>query len=128
MGQAAAAAGLFAVVWAAAVPIGFGVARDGYSHATQFISELGEVDGPHAAAVNYAGFLPIGLGVWAFLALAAGRFPRGRVKWAGLAGLAGTGLAYVVAAFFPCDPGCPATGSARQLVHNLGGLAEYGGA
>lgn len=128
MRRAAAVVGLLAAAWAVAIPWGFGAVREGYHHTSQFISELGEEGGPHAAAVNYLGFLPQGLAVWVFLALDAGCFPRGWVKGVGVAGLAGVGLAYLIAAVFPCDPGCPATGSVRQQVHNLGGLAEYGGA
>jgi hypothetical protein len=34
-------------------------------------------------------------------------------------------VGYLVAAAFPCDPGSPVSGSARQAVHNLGGGVEY---
>jgi len=34
-------------------------------------------------------------------------------------------IGYLVAAIFPCDPGSPVSGSARQAMHNLGGAIEY---
>ena len=34
---------------------------------------------------------------------------------------------YLVAALFPCDPGAPMWGSARQAIHNAGGAVEYVG-
>ena len=38
-------------------------------------------------------------------------------------------VGYGVSAAFPCDPGSPMVGSARQTMHNLGGAAQYlGGA
>jgi hypothetical protein len=37
------------------------------------------------------------------------------------------GAGYVLAAFFPCDPGGPLFGSWRTLVHNTAGLIDYGG-
>ena len=47
---------------------------------------------------------------------------------AGLACLGAAGVAYLVSAVFPCDPGCPSTGSLTQAVHNAFGLLEYAGA
>ena len=44
-----------------------------------------------------------------------------------LGALLGIGTSYIGAALARCDPGCPATGSSRQTVHNLLGLLEYGG-
>ena len=41
--------------------------------------------------------------------------------------LLGISIGYLGAVVFPCDAGCPATGSARQLFHNLAGLVEYMG-
>jgi hypothetical protein len=60
-----------------------GTLRPGYSHAAQFISELGAAGTPHAALMNLGGFIPSGL----------------------LIGIFGAGLA--LAGGFPCAPGCP---------------------
>jgi hypothetical protein len=101
------------------------LARPGYDAATQYISELGELGAPDGPLVSLGGFLPIGVLVLAFLALAAPELAPGRGAKAGLAGLAMVGLAYVVSAFARCEPGCPADGPPRQLLHNAFGLLEY---
>jgi hypothetical protein len=127
-GRAAAACGAGAAALALATPLAAGAARPGYGHCAQFISELGERGAPHAALVSLAGFLPIGMLTLAFCALAAGALsgPRARL---GLLLLSGVGWAYVVAAFFPCDPGCPSPGSPTQQIHTAFGAVEYlGGA
>ena len=103
------------------------LARPGYDAATQFISELGELGAPHGQLVSLAGFLPIGVLVVAFAALAAPELAPTRGTKIALAGFACVGVAYVVAAFARCEPGCPADGPPRQLVHNAFGLLEYAG-
>ncbi len=57
----------------------------------------------------------------------AGRGPRpyGGLAIAGVVGIVGVGLAYLVAAAARCDPGCPDRGSTTQAVHNAGGAVEY---
>lgn len=92
----------------------------GYSHVRHSISELGETGAPDERLVAYGVFLPIGL-VFAFVALML----REHAQAAALAASVAAG--YVVAAFFPCDPGSPMYGSFRQGVHNLGGAVEYVG-
>jgi uncharacterized protein (DUF952 family) len=101
--------------------------RPGYSHCAQYISELGELGAPHAAAVNGLGFLPAGALVLAFCALAGARSEgvRARLGWLCVSGI---GWAYAAAAFFPCDPGCPSDGPLRQQLHSAGALAAYVGA
>jgi hypothetical protein len=125
---AAAFAGLGAAALAAAVPWLAGRARPGYSHLSQFISELGESGAPHAAWVSNAGFAPIGVLVLLFAALAARVLPASRWKLPGLGWLGTVGAAYLAAGLAPCDPGCPASGSLSQAVHNAFGLLEYAGA
>lgn len=121
--------GFASVVLALTVPLVFGILRADYDHIRQYISELGERDAPYAPIVNLAGFLPIGVLVLAFLASTKRFFPPSRSVTVGVWLFASVGLAYVVSAFFPCDPGCPASGavSVRQLVHNFAVL-EYVGA
>jgi hypothetical protein len=103
-------------------------ARPGYSHASQFISELGERGSPHGGLVSAAGFAPIGGLVLAFLALAAPHFPRSRWSASGILCFGAVGAAYLASAVARCDPGCPAAGSLSQSVHNLFGGLEYVGA
>lgn len=103
-----------------------GATFPGYSHASQFISELGAHGAPHAQLVNFGGFLPAGVLVCAFAVLAWKALPRSAGTAIGLVGIALFGFGYLVAVFFPCDAGCrPAAPSSSQLIHNTLGLAGY---
>lgn len=99
----------------------FGYKKKGYSHAQHTISELGEFGSEYARAVNFGLFLPVG--VLLFIVAFADFELTMRAL---LAGCLATG--YLVAAFFPCDPGSPNSGSWRQQIHNLGGFVQYAGA
>ena len=106
-----------------------GAAWPGYSHVSQFISELGAVGAPHARMVNLGGFLPVGLLLTLFALLSALLAPRSGLRVAGFLMLALFAVGYLAAAFFPCDVGCrSATPSASQMIHNLAGLGGYLGA
>jgi hypothetical membrane protein len=104
----------------------FASLRPAYSHIANTISELGETGAPQARAVAFAFFLPVGLIVWLALWLAHRHRPGHDTSLVLLA-LSGLGIGYVLAAFFPCDPGGPLFGSWRTLVHNAAGLIDYGG-
>ena len=98
-----------------------GRCRQGYQHARHTISELGEYGSAHTRLVSLGVFLPVGL-VFAIVALLL------RTDHAQIAGLScAIAIGYLVAAAFPCDPGSPLVGSARQSLHNLGGAIEYVG-
>ncbi len=86
-------------------------ARPDYRHGEQMISLLGELGGPRAAVMNFAGFLLYGVLV---LGLAAGlheAIRNGPGDWLGPLLLAVYGLGYVAVAFAPCSPGCTGTSS-----------------
>jgi hypothetical protein len=95
--------------------------KPGYSHLRDTISELGEVGSPDQRFVSVGYFGPIGLTA---LLIASLTFETSRPT-AGLALCLAIG--YLVASVFPCDPGSPMSGSARQGIHNLGGGIEYVG-
>lgn len=103
-----------------------GAAWPGYSHLSQYISELGATGAPHGRLVSLGGFLPIGVLLMAFAVLAALIPPRGVLKTLGCLGLFLFALGYLGAAFFPCDFGCrPATPSPSQMLHMAFGLVGY---
>lgn len=95
--------------------------RPAYSHVRHTISELGEVGSRDGRAVSLGVFMPVGLLLGTVALLTREAHPNAAL----LAACVGVG--YAVAAFFPCDPGSPLEGSARQGVHNLGGAVEYVG-
>ena len=104
----------------------FASLRPGYSHVSNTISELGETGTPQEHLVAFGFFLPVGLIVWWALWLAH-RHGSGQGTLLVLFALSGLGAGYVLAAFFPCDPGAPLIGSWRTLVHNAAGVIDYGG-
>lgn len=99
----------------------FGSKKAGYSHLKHTISELGETATAREKQVGFGLFLPVGIGL---LVIAFTHWDHEIVR--GLAACLAVG--YLVAAFFPCDKGSPASGSWKQQVHNLGGFIEYAGA
>lgn len=108
-------------------PIVFGLRWPDYRATRDFISELGAAGAPDAAAVNVSFLVAGGLLVVACLSMAR-RTPGGR-RAVALGLLSCVGWSYVMAAFVPCDAGCPAEGSATQMLHNTaGGLAYLAGA
>ena len=118
---------LTAASWLFTVFLLPGVLRPDYNPLAQYISELGATGAPHAAVVNWAGYLPSGV----FFAIALASFwrhwrPRG-VQAAGLALLFCEPLAWIGSAIFPCDLGCPAQGSLAQNLHNVLALFTYTG-
>ena len=105
----------------------FASRTSGYSHRRHTISELGEIGGPYSRLVRMGLFLPVGLcclalARWFVETVAPSDLSRGASTLA-----ISLAVGYLVAAFFPCDPGSPLQGSWRQGVHNLGGGAEYVG-
>ena len=99
----------------------FGSKKAGYSHLKHTISELGETGTAREKQVGFGLFLPVGIGL---LVIAFTHWDHEIVR--GLSACLAVG--YLVAAFFPCDKGSPASGSWKQQVHNLGGFIEYAGA
>lgn len=128
-----------AVVAAVALPFIAAIGWDGYSHASQYISELGARGAPRGGLVSL-GFVLVGLLLLAATVLtvtsmavtSAGGVPRMALVGIALVG-GGLGLSYFISGFARCDAGCPESGSLSgvQQVHNtvgvLGYLAAIGG-
>ncbi|HYJ06711.1 MAG TPA: DUF998 domain-containing protein [Chthoniobacterales bacterium] len=97
-----------------------------YSHASQFISELGADGAPNGRVVSLGGFLPAGVLIISFAFLAWRSLPRSGATTFGMIGLGFFALGYLIAAFFPCEGDCrPAEPTLSQAIHNLFGLAGY---
>lgn len=122
--RSAALAGLVGPAWIALATLAAAAAEPGYRHRSQFVSELGARGAAHGELFSLGGLLPAGVLLVAFAVLAVRAVPAGAFSIVGFAGLAFYAAGYVVAAFFPCDPGCDLTDpSASQVVHAaIGGL------
>ena len=112
---------LVAVALTLAPPVVFGGRWPDYSAVRDYISELGAGGAPDAAAVNLS-FAIAGVAVvWACGALGQAVPVLRRSLWL----VAAIGVSYIVAALAPCDAGCPADGSSRQMFHNISGAVGY---
>jgi hypothetical protein len=118
-----AALGAYALL-AVLLPAG-GATYPGYSQAADYISALGARIAPYGQMVSYLGFLPIGLGIMTFAAIAARLEPRSVLRVLGFAGLFCVGLSYAVAAFFQCDRDCRVVTSFEQAVHTYTAVVCY---
>lgn len=100
------ASGLLApVLWAGAI-VYSGSLRPGFSHYTQYISELGERTSSTEFIMRYAGFVPTGLMHMAFAAFLIFAFRGQRTAVAGALLIALNGAARIAAGLFPCEVGC----------------------
>ena len=103
-----------------------GVLFPGYSHTSQYISELGAREAPQETLVRFGGFLPAGIFLGLFAILALWNVPRAKTTTLGFLGILVYAFGYFAAAIFPCDPGCrPSEPSFSQIVHNIAGLGGY---
>lgn len=116
-------AGLAApVVLIVAIAVAGGM-EPGYSHATQFVSELGAVGATNQSGFNYAGLFSSGLLTVLF---ALGMYqqvkPRGWFVASSLL-VAVAGFGRLVAGVFPCDAGCVMENmSSTAAVHAAAGF------
>lgn len=101
-----------------------GALTPGYSHVSQFISELGARGAALEVPFRGVAFAGAGVMLLVFCAAAWVALPRSRGTTLALLGVALYAAGYAVAAVFPCDAGCrPAQPSVSQLIHNaVGGL------
>ena len=106
------------LLWVSAI-VFCGTLRPGFSHFTQYISELGERGSSTELLMRYGAFVPTGLMHIAFAATLATAFRSSRsgVLAAMLLGL--NGLARIGAGFFPCEVGCGEAASLGQRMHSL---------
>jgi hypothetical protein len=118
--------GVLGAAWLFAMVVAGGATFPGYSHLSQYISELGANGAPHGWLVSYAGFLPVGVLICAFGLFAWLAAPRSVLSALGFIGVELFSIGYIAAAFFRCDFGCrPEDPSFSQQMHNLFGLVGY---
>lgn len=107
---------MLATLLLVALPWVLGARVPGYS-SVQFISELGAIDMPNRSAANGA-FLLIGA-FWMGAVEAARKAlePNKIDPWVRFGAIA-FAASYIGSVVFPCDLGCPVSGSANQLIHS----------
>jgi len=121
--KATAAAGIAVVVLGTLLA---GMRFPGYSHARQYISELGARGAPDGVWVTWGMFLPAGLLLTAFAWQASRRLPCSVGARMGLAGVALYAFGYLASVPFRCAAGCRAdVADLQQALHNLVGGISY---
>jgi hypothetical membrane protein len=108
------------IVWALAITL-CGSLRPGYSHLSQYISELGERGSSTELLMRYAGFLPTGAMHVLFAGALYWAFKGGKIASVPALLLALNGLGRIAAGLFPCEVGC--AGPRVLLSQKLHGLA-----
>ena len=112
--------------WLASTIVIAGHFYPGYSHITQFMSELGATDSPYGPYVNYLGFIPTELFLLSFVFVSYSVLPKTKQNIVGLIFIAVYCISLVVAAFFPCDFECrPVNPTLSHDIHMLSAFPAY---
>jgi hypothetical membrane protein len=93
------------ILWFALVATA-GALRPGFSHFTQYISELGERGSATEALMNYGAFGFTGFLYLCFGAAVLATFQDGWLRRAAAILISVDGIGRMGAGVFPCDPGC----------------------
>jgi hypothetical membrane protein len=113
------------IVHAIAVVIS-GSIYPGYSHASQFISELGATGAPAPSILNFGGLVPAGALTIAFALALNWCYRQGKALALSSAFVAMAGLSRMVAGIFPCDPGCSLENmSISGKIHSAAGFTAF---
>lgn len=103
-----------------------GALSPGYSHLSQYTSELGAMGAPHEMLVRFGGFLPVGAFLALFNIAATKRLPETKLVTWGQLGFSIFAMGYIAAVIFPCELGCPEESEGvSQSIHNLVRMAGY---
>jgi hypothetical membrane protein len=103
-----------------------GALRPGYSHVTQFMSELGESGSSHASLMNFLGFVSSGVLLAAFGVSLTYALPRTTLSLAAAALIVVYGLGIVGAGLYSCDRGCPSQNlSPEATMHRVLSLTAF---
>lgn len=96
----------------------------GYSHVSQFISELGATGAPCPSVLNLGGLIPAGTLTFAFALAMYWTYRSGATLTISCAVVAWAGLSQLTAGVFPCDPGCSFEAMSRPAqIHALAGIS-----
>ena len=124
--QVILASPLVSLIWFVATVLLGGMTYPEYSHASQFISEMGATGSPHGDLVNFMGFVPTEVFIIIFVIAVFSALPKTKLMLLGTSCITIYALSLIVAAFFPCDFQCrPSDPSLTHNLHMLFGMAAY---
>jgi len=97
----------------------------GYNPVSQYMSELGAVDAPHAIVMNVLGFQLLGIFMIGFGSGLHRGISKGWDLKIGVMLIIIAGVNMVLVGFFPCDPGCvnvSSTGIAHSITATIASI------
>ena len=117
---------ILSFLWFIATIVIGGLFYPDYNHISQFISELGATGSPYGNYVNYLGFMPAELFMFAFVFICFSVIPRTKANFIGLFFIALYGLTLSVASFYPCDYECrPIDPTLSHNIHIFSAFPGY---
>ena len=113
------------IVFVASVAV-WGALTPGYSHISQYISELGARGAPFATPMNLLGIVPFGLLICTFAIGYARSTTSFAARWLTSGVLLLCGAGFVAAGLFACDQACSFNNmSTSAIVHNLSAMSAF---
>ena len=98
----------------------------GYSHVSQFISELGAMEAPFTFIINYFGILPFGVGIALQGFYLFKRGPSNKSRFFTSIFLLLSGFLFVIAGLYNCDVRCSFENiSTEGLIHNIAAMFAF---
>jgi len=104
------------LLWLSLIAVA-GALQPGFSHVTQYISELAERGSSTETLMRYAAFEFTGFLYLCFALALMGEFRNGRFSRLAACLIALDGLGRIGAGVFPCDPGCVGLSLSQNLHH-----------
>ena len=104
----------------------FGSLNSGYSHVSQFISELGAKGADYNQLMNYLGIIPFGLSILLFSIGSLTALKNNIMDKVAFVVLAVTGILFVLAGLYSCDIGCNFENMSQEaIIHNISAFTAF---
>ncbi len=104
----------------------FGFLHSGYSHISQFISELGAKEADYGQLMNYLGIVPFGLSILLFSIAGVAELKGNMLGRIAFLILAITGILFILAGVFSCDAGCDFENMTQEaIIHNMSAFSAF---
>ncbi len=113
------------LIFASAIVV-FGFFNAGYSHVSQFISELGAKEAEYNTLMNYLGIVPFGLSVMLFSIGSFTVLKKNTLARIAFLVLVITGILFVMAGVYSCDKGCDFESMTQEaIIHNMSAFSAF---
>lgn len=104
----------------------FGLLNSGYSHISQYISELGAKGANYNYLMNYLGIIPFGLSILLFSIGSLITLKKNILSKIAFLILFVTGVLFIMAGVFNCDAGCNFENMSQEaIIHNMSAFTAF---